>query len=258
MNGAPQTLHRTRVCGCTHLEEWHEATEAGPHTGACVRPNGGRCGCQHFHSRRRGSPRPDAPARTVGVKQLVTELLEIRARIDALIEVVQPAALFGSLDAPAKAARFSGPKPATGVLIRVLASLAQHTDDGSCSRADLAVISGYASKSGHWANVLGSLRGAGYVEIGEPIRITESGRAKSKEWVAARPLDIWREKLQPAHMRIVDTVCDGPGTGLERDEIAHRVHLNPRAGHFANLLGRVTGLGILRRDGKRYKLHPLL
>jgi hypothetical protein len=135
-----------------------------------------------------------------------------------------------------------------------LGALAQFPD--GLTQKQLSLLTGYSAKSGHFANVLGKLRGAGLVTRGQPIQATEKGRSHPQladvEPVPApgpNLVDYWYGRLGKAERAFLEAFVAVYPDSLEREDLAERTGYSSGSGHFANVLGRLRTLGLI--DGWR-------
>lgn len=275
MTDQPDTMVPADFCACGHMRVWHGPHDnaksmgvKGVHAGQC---RAAGCECRLFSKRVHANGVVDvAPTKT---RRRVAEsgLNAARAQLATAIETLMRAIVrdeFRALSRPAvtsvwaaepKPRPASGPKESPKLHARILAALIAW---GSASREDLAVLTGYSAKAGHYANTIGAMKAAGLIETGPSHRAltkaTDAGRAFWEKHGSPKPKPpalIWQEKLQPAYWRLVDAVFR---VSLTRDELARTVDLSPKAGHFANLLGRVTSLGLVKKEGNVYRAHDAL
>jgi uncharacterized protein len=134
-----------------------------------------------------------------------------------------------------------------------LAALAQYPERG-LSKKRLSLITGYSGKSGHFANVLGRLRGLELVERGDPIRITPAGVAAAGDYEplpapGEELVGYWMARLGKAESAFLAAFTDAYPASLTREELGESTGYSYASGHFANVLGRLRGLGLV--DGWR-------
>ncbi len=131
------------------------------------------------------------------------------------------------------------------VILTVLATY------GTRTKASVATLSGYSAGGGSFANALGSLRSAGYIERGEPISITEAGlavlgpvdplptgAALREHWKANK------KSVPGAAAKIIDVLAEAFPASLTAEEIAQATGYAASGGSFANALGRLRSLGL--------------
>lgn len=118
------------------------------------------------------------------------------------------------------------------------------------SKVRLSLISGYSVKSSSFANALGALRSAGFVEKGsDPIRATEAGIAAVPDAppapMRAEILDYWRARLGKAERAFLDAIVDAWPVLLSKEELSERTGYSATSSSFANALGRLRSLELL-------------
>lgn len=121
----------------------------------------------------------------------------------------------------------------------------------------LAILSGYTAGGGGFNNALSSLRTAGRIERGNPVRITPQGLADLGEYEQLpRGWDLFefhagRHKLGKAHREIVGVLYEAYPQGLSAEEIASRTPSEYKAGTggFNNALSRLRTLGLIETTG---------
>ncbi len=140
---------------------------------------------------------------------------------------------------------------------KILTALAQ-TKNGELPRRRLAVMVGFSDGAGHFSNLLGSLRSAGLIERGNPLRITDAGRlalGPVEEPPAGSELFDWwmcRNDVKgfgrPAKQMLLEIKGAWPES-ISRAKLAERMELQEGTGHFSNLLGRLRTLGLVEPSG---------
>lgn len=129
----------------------------------------------------------------------------------------------------------------------ILTALATH---GSRSSTQVALLTGYSSKGGGFANALGKLRSAGRVVGGrDALEITEDGVAALGSYDplpnGAQLVDYWLSRLGKAERAILSTLVDAWPASLSNEEIAERAGYTASGGGFANALGRLRTLELI-------------
>lgn len=131
----------------------------------------------------------------------------------------------------------------------ILAALHQH---GSCTKAKLAIVTGYASNGGGFNNALGSLRSRGLIQGSAELSLTASGSATIAGSVPELPtgpalLDHWKGSLDKAGRLIFEYVAGNFPSSFTKEEIAAACGYEPSGGGFNNALGKLRTLGLINR-----------
>jgi hypothetical protein len=129
-----------------------------------------------------------------------------------------------------------------------LSALAQYPQ--GLSRRRLSLMTGYSEDSGHTKNTLGKLRGVEYITRGEPVMITDAGRAALGPY---EPLPepgphlvaYWMGRLGLAERRMLDVFVRVYPMGTTKQAISNETGYSYDSGHFKNTLGRLRGLGLV-------------
>jgi hypothetical protein len=261
LRGRRVTLHRVKLCGCGHEQDHHVILEDGSR-GACVPCRNHRLPdvdpCPRFHSRAsaNGGP-PPAPAMSpfdVFERRVLDALTELRGLVGfaQTVPASRPAARQvprmlqheGGLDSPdlIHHSPTNGHR-ALGRCERALLQVLAQRRERETSRAQLAVLSGYSSKSSGFDNALGSLRSRGLVE---GLRITSEGSTVA----TPEPLptggalfQYWSSRLGKCErallgqLRVRDT--------LSRDQLAAWSGYSEASSSFQNALGRLRTLELV-------------
>ena len=122
---------------------------------------------------------------------------------------------------------------------------------GPRTHSQIAQLTGYSGKGGAFANALGRLRSTGRIVGGrDHISITEQGIADLGDF---EPLpsgqalvDHWLTRLAKAERAILSTLLEAWPSALSNDEIAERTGYAAAGGGFANALGRLRTLELIR------------
>jgi hypothetical protein len=136
----------------------------------------------------------------------------------------------------------------------ILTVLAQFPDGRS--RRQLAMLSGYSSKSGGFNNALAKLRTAGLINKGgEPVKATEDGLAAIDGTYEPLPtgralLDHWNSKLGKAERLILAACIDAWPESLTRDEVATITSYSGASGGFNNALAKLRTLELITRGAE--------
>jgi hypothetical protein len=155
-----------------------------------------------------------------------------------------PAASADSLDEPRKLS--SGER-------RILTALAQYPQGRS--KAQVAVLAGYALNGGGFNNYLGALKSRGLIKSdGDRLTITDTGIETLGSWEplpTGSPLvDYWRGRLGKAERLILETLTQVYPDGLTKEEVAVKAGYEANGGGFNNALGRLRTLELVQGRGE--------
>jgi hypothetical protein len=135
---------------------------------------------------------------------------------------------------------------------RILEALAWYESVGlTASKVQLAFFSGATSKSSAYANNLGALRSAGYVDYPRQgvVALTDAGRAlapsPSGPTTSEQLQDSICDKLPGPQQRIVRALAAIAPMSLTKEEVAVTVEASPTSSAFANNLGALRSLGLI-------------
>lgn len=128
---------------------------------------------------------------------------------------------------------------------------------GEAAMKKVAVSGGYAIGGGGFANGLGRLRTLGLIEKGQPLRITEAGRAAIPEPdplpTGKALLDFWfaHPKIGKAERTILQAAFDAYPHAITKEDAAGTGDppYEPNGGGFANALGRLRALELISKRG---------
>lgn len=149
----------------------------------------------------------------------------------------------------------SQPPVSTGDLLRreqeildAVASLGEPTKN------KLALYVGMAAGAGGFNNYLSSLRTKGYIEAGNPVRLTDAGRQSAGEadvsWEAT--WERWRPKLPTKCIAIVEALHESGK--LSYEDLAAHVDMTAGAGGFNNYLSKLRTSGLIEASAGWAKL----
>lgn len=132
----------------------------------------------------------------------------------------------------------------------ILSVLAQFPDGRS--RSQLAMLSGYSSKSGGFNNALARLRVSNLINRGDPIKATGEGFAAIDGLYEPLPtgralIEHWNSKLGKAERMILGVVLDAWPNPLDRETVAERTGYSSGSGGFNNALARLRTLELITR-----------
>lgn len=113
------------------------------------------------------------------------------------------------------------------------------------SRDQIAAASGYSATSGGLFNLIGQLRGAGFVEYPIPnhVEMTDAGRAIAPPPSGGSARDRLAAVLSAPQAKVLDALADGEVAS--REEIAARTGYSPTSGGLFNLIGSLRSLGLV-------------
>jgi hypothetical protein len=134
----------------------------------------------------------------------------------------------------------------------VMTALAQNPQ--GCEKTQLGILAGYSPGSGHFNNIMGKLRSAGYVNRGEPIAITQEGIDALGSY---EPLPTgealrayWLGRLGKAEGAILTALIGSYPQGLTKDELGAEAGYSSNSGHFNNVLGKLRTLKLAEGYGE--------
>ncbi len=170
--------------------------------------------------------------------------LEKAQRVDA--EAPVPTPVEQPVARPRRATTGRGEKMPGGAR-RILTALAQYQE--SRTRAQVAVLAAYAVDGGGFANLLGMLRGKGWIEGSETLSITAAGLAALGSYeplpTGRALLEYWLPKLGKAERGILQTLVDAYPGALTKDDVARATGYAADGGGFNNALGRLRTLELV-------------
>lgn len=125
-------------------------------------------------------------------------------------------------------------------------------------KSNVGVFAGQSPTSSGFANNLGALRSAGLIDYpqGGMVALTDSGReiARGEPIGSVAELhDRWKAKLPAPRWRIVDALIAAFPAGVSRAELAEVVQQSSTSSGYANNLGALRSLGLIKySDGNVY------
>lgn len=134
---------------------------------------------------------------------------------------------------------------------KLLTILAQHHEGRTVRQ--LAVQAGYSQDGGGFRNPLGRIRSLGYVEPGDPVRITEAGRSILGDFeelpTGTALLDWWlgHGRLSGPEKKILRALAEPEPQSLSIEVLAERTGYEANGGGFRNPLGRLRTLELVTR-----------
>jgi hypothetical protein len=127
----------------------------------------------------------------------------------------------------------------------ILTALAQHMhlEPNGLALDHVAAISGYSGGTGHFGNMLGSLRGLGLIEPerGSPIRITPAGLEALGDYeplpTGPELVDWWCGKAPKAAREMLKYLASIYPESASLQDVADATNYAGGTGHFGNMLG---------------------
>lgn len=192
-------------------------------------------------------------------------LLKLNPRLEVTVHA-SPAAKPATIRALHQAARAFAEKPPsvrqtvvvgdvvlTPAKQRILNALAFLEGIGvsSAERAQLALLADTTPSSSAYANNLGALRTAGFVDYPGQNLVSLSGSGRAAADGGAVPStsaelhEVLRSKLPPAKWKIVAALIDAYPNALPKQELAQRADTTPDSSAYSNNLGSLRSLGLL-------------
>lgn len=121
--------------------------------------------------------------------------------------------------------------------------------------SQVGILSGYSVKSSSLANAISSLRKAGLVELGQPLRLTDAGR---KAVGPRRPLPtgrelmhVWCGQLGRAEAAFLTAVFNAHPRVLSKEELAATTGYSITSSSFANALSKLRTLELVEKGSTR-------
>lgn len=141
----------------------------------------------------------------------------------------------------------------------ILTALAQH---GRRTTSQVALLTGYSSKSGGYRNALSALRSAGLIEGRGEVAATAAGLEQLGTYdplpTGPALLTWWKTAhLGRAERAIVDVLADNRPSAVPIDTIAEQAGYSPTSGGFRNALSRLRSLDLATGRGE-LQLNPTL
>lgn len=163
--------------------------------------------------------------------------------------------------ARAQIAPTSDPEAGGGVppgCAKPLAALAAVYPSG-LTEPQWATAAGYKRTGGTWGTYKSRLRGAGLIEQREGRWFATEVGAEAVGDVELPPqpgpeLVRWWASRLPGTSRIADALIEAWPRELDRDELAELVGMTPSGGTYGTYLSRLSGPGIIQRNGRTVRL----
>lgn len=147
---------------------------------------------------------------------------------------------------------------------RVLDAIAFYEQIGNSEPTNIQVgaVALMDATGGHFSNVVGPLSSGGLVvRAGGRMRLTEAGRtlanAPEYEPTLAAYHNVLRERVRRMKsgsnrtVDVLDAIIRGNGREVSNEEIGLALGIDHTGGHFSNVIGPLSTLGLIRRrDGK--------
>lgn len=137
---------------------------------------------------------------------------------------------------------------------KILTALAQHPD--GLTRTQIALLTGYSSSGGRFANLLGALR-SGDCLLGEgegPLRITKKGEEVLGPYdvlPTGRDLfDYWKHRVGKTEGAVLDELRSVHPRALDRIALANRIGKAADGGRYNNVLGYLRTLNLIAGKGE--------
>ena len=135
---------------------------------------------------------------------------------------------------------------------RILTALAQYPQGRS--KAQVAVLAGYALNGGGFNNYLGALRSRGLIKgDGDRLTIMDAGIEALGSWeplpTGSALVDYWRGRLGKAERLILETLTQVYADALTKEEVAVNAGYEANGGGFNNALGRLRTLEMVEGRG---------
>jgi hypothetical protein len=148
---------------------------------------------------------------------------------------------------------FNGPRRLPSGERRILTALAQYPQGRS--KAQVAVLAGYALNGGGFNNYLGALRSRGLIKgDGDRLTITDGGIEALGSWeplpTGSALVDHWRGRLGKAERLILETLTQAYPDGLTKEEVATKAGYEANGGGFNNALARLRTLELVEGRGE--------
>jgi uncharacterized protein len=136
---------------------------------------------------------------------------------------------------------------------RILTALTQYPQGRS--KAQTAILAGYALSGGGFRNYLGALRSRGFIKGDrDRLRITDAGIEALGSWepppTGPALVDYWRGQLGKAERLILDALTEAYPDALSKEEVAVRAGYEANGGGFRNALGRLRTLELIQGRGE--------
>jgi hypothetical protein len=136
---------------------------------------------------------------------------------------------------------------------RILTALAQYPQGRS--KAQIAVLAGYALNGGGFNNYLGALRSRSLIKgDGDRLTITDAGIEALGSWeplpTGSALVDYWRGRLGKAERLILETLTHVYPDALTKEEVAMKAGYEANGGGFNNALGRLRTLELVEGRGE--------
>ena len=122
---------------------------------------------------------------------------------------------------------------------------------------ELAFLAGYSAKASTLGVILGKLRRLGYVEEGQPIRLTASGleAAGGPQELPNGPelLEHWRShpRMGVGERRVLDVLIEHYPDALSNQDLCEYAGYSPTASTVGVILSKLRKLGLVEKDARR-------
>lgn len=119
----------------------------------------------------------------------------------------------------------------------------------SVTKVQLSILSGYSIRSSSFSNALGALRSKGYVEKGEPIRITDIGLKALGSYEplpsGRQLIEHWMGQLKQAERELLRVVVRRGS--VSKEQLSKESNYSATSSSFSNALGRLRSLELVER-----------
>lgn len=131
----------------------------------------------------------------------------------------------------------------------ILTALAQYPQGRTA--VQVALLTEYSVNSGGFNNSLGKLRSLGYITRGNPIQITEEGRANVGSYdelpTGLELAGHWIHKLPKCEAAILQFLTNNHPNAFTSQQVAEAIGYSASSGGFNNSLGRLRTLELITR-----------
>jgi hypothetical protein len=184
-----------------------------------------------------------------------TDITDPRGLLESPVHVVPPDKVFkgGSLSLTVngyRADRLVPNEPLGRADRALLAVLAQRSPQPT-SRVQLAILSGYSSSSSSFANALGKLRRLKLAGSEGPMIFATTDGLSAAPDVGPMPKGdelrrYWLARCNRAEQAVLSVLIDTYPHAVDRDELARRARYSSTSSSFANALGKLRTLELVR------------
>ncbi len=129
------------------------------------------------------------------------------------------------------------------------------------TEAQWATMSNLKRTGGTWSTYKSRLRGAGMIDERDGLFFaTSEALAAHPDAVmdAAGTLDAWRRAVGRRPAEMLDAIIAAHPYGLTREALAEAVGLEVSGGTFSTYLSRLSGNGLIEKDGDRCRAAEII